>query len=41
MVDLAVTDSTLEGMGDNMIGGQKGKHRMNGMQIWMELCDMI
>lgn len=36
MVDLAATELNLEGMRDNMTGGQNGQHVMNVMQIWME-----
>jgi len=41
MVDLEATDSTPEGMGDNMTTGQNGQHWINDMQIWMETYDMI
>lgn len=41
MVDQAMTDSTMERMGNSMSRGKNGQHKMNNMQKWMENCDMI
>lgn len=40
MDDLGATDSTLEGMGDNMNGGQNGQHERGARHKWMEYYNM-
>ena len=40
MDDLAATDLTPEGMGDNGTGGQNGLHGRGTRHEWMEYCNM-
>ena len=39
MNDLAVTDSTLEGMGDSETGGQNGLHERGTRHEWTKYCN--